>query len=188
MKIRILVIAACAVALTACEQLEKPTPADPASPSTRESMDFNNIPGQFPSPATLTTNGQAEAPVGGCVNLSGPAVNAVLTLVDCGSPQHTYRIVQRVNVPQECGDIDRSYYHNSQATGQYTACLDLAWDASACISLAQPVAKVSCTDPNAPRKIKPTKIVLDSTTLDSCPDGGYPHPVRKFTVCTETQD
>lgn len=56
-----------------------------------------------------------------------------------------------------------------------------------CISLGQPVAKVDCTDTNAPKRIKPLKIILDTTTLEGCPSGGYKHPQRKFTVCTETQ-
>lgn len=166
-------------------------PSSEPSPTTlsvehHESTDFSDIPGQFPAPAALTTNGQGEAPVGGCVNLSGPLVNASLVVVDCGSAQHTYRIVQRVNVPSECGDIDRSVYSNSKVTGQYTACLDLAWDASACISLGTPVAKVSCSDTAAPKKIKPIKVILDTTTVDGCADGGYKHPQRRFTVCTQS--
>lgn len=163
------------------------TVAATASSTKQELTDFTDIAGQFPSPGSLTANGQAEAPVGGCVNLGGELVNASLTVVDCGSAQNTYRVVQRVNVPQECGDTDRSYYHNSKALGQYTACLDLAWDKSSCISLGQPVTKVSCNDTAAPNRIKPLKVILGTTTLDGCTDGGYAHPQRRFTICTETQ-
>ncbi|MGV0586818.1 hypothetical protein ABQE45_24055 [Mycobacteroides chelonae] len=125
--------------------------------------------------------------MGGCVNLSGEPVNASLAVVDCGSDRHTYRVVQRVNIPQECGDTDRSFYHNSKTTGQYTACLDLAWDKSSCINLGQPVAKVACTDTNASQRIRPMKVILNTTSLGGCPSGGYKHPQRRFTVCTETQ-
>ncbi|MGC7313215.1 hypothetical protein RBA04_22350, partial [Mycobacteroides abscessus subsp. massiliense] len=53
----------------------------------------------------------------------------------------------------------------------------------------RPVSKIACTDTTAPGdRIKPTKIILDTTTLDGCPDGGYKHAQRRFTVCTETQN
>ncbi|WP_443899752.1 LppU/SCO3897 family protein [Mycobacteroides abscessus] len=180
------VVNLCIFVATGCASTAD-TPQPKPSAAHQESTDFADIPGQFPTPGSLTANGQAEAPVGGCVNLGGELVNASLTVVDCGSDRNTYRIVQRVNIPQECGDTDRSYYHNSEATGQYTACLDLAWAKDSCISLGQPVAKVVCTDTNAPKRIKPLKIILDTTTLEGCPSGGYKHPQRKFTVCTEVQ-
>lgn len=187
-----ILIAACALAFTAgCGQSASPpvpTIAATAATSPSTSTDFANIPGQFPSPATLTPNGQSEAPVGGCVNVSGTPSHAELTLVDCGSAQHTYRIVRRVNIPRECGDADRPYYYNSKATGQFTACLDLAWDRQSCLNIADPnVTKVSCTDTNASNKIKPVNVLLHTTTLDNCPHGGYPHPLRGFTICTEAQ-
>lgn len=175
--------------LAACGEIS-PTPTLPATASSTQlqvSTDFANIPGQFPQPGSLTDNGQAEAPVGGCVNLDGPLVDASLTLVDCGSAKNTYRIIKRVNVAQECGDTDRSFYHNSKATGQYTACLDLAWDSSSCIGLGQPVTKVACTNTAVPNRIKPVKVILNTAGLDGCPDGGYRHPQRRFTVCTEDQ-
>ncbi len=171
---------------TACAGSDDTSSTKPSA-THRESTDFANIPGQFLTPGSLTANGQTEAPVGGCVNLGGELVNSSLTIVDCGSDRNTYRIVQRVNVPKECGDTDRSFYHNSEATGQYTACLDLAWDKSSCISVGQPVTKVACADTNSPKRIKPLKLILDTTSLDGCPSGGYKHAQRRFTVCTETQ-
>ncbi|WP_078282876.1 hypothetical protein, partial [Mycobacteroides franklinii] len=133
----------------------------------------------------MTPNGQSEAPVGGCVNVSGTPTHAELTLVDCGSARNTYRIIRRVNIPRECGDADRPYYYNSKATGQFTACLDLAWDSQSCISITDPdVTRVSCNDTNAANKTKPVNVALHATTLDSCPQGGYTHPLRGFTICT----
>lgn len=175
--------------LGACGMQSSPPSATvPATASAQQdSTDFSSIPGQFPSPASLTANGEREAPVGGCVNLSGPAVNAVLTIVDCGSQQYTYRIVQRVNRSRECGDADHSYYRNSKESGQYTACLDLAWDKGACLNLGRPVTKVSCDDPSAREKYKPIKVVVNTTVVDACPNGGYAHPQRRFTVCTQRQ-
>lgn len=172
-------IVAAVLMVTACGQS--------GSAPVAESTDFVSIAGQFVQPGALTSNGADAAPVGSCANLSGPAVNAVLNVVDCGSPQSTYRIVRRTNTPQECGDADRPFYHNSAATGQYTACLDLAWDSSSCLSLGQPVTKVACDDQKAPQKYKPLKVIVDTTTLDGCTAGGYPHPARRFTVCTQPQ-
>ncbi|WP_420872668.1 LppU/SCO3897 family protein [Mycobacteroides salmoniphilum] len=151
------------------------------------SSDFANIAGELSAP-TNTDNGRTEAPVGGCANLTGPAVNAILTLVDCGSTLNTYRIVQRVNTPEECvADSDRTYYHNSKETGQFAACLDLAWDTAACINLGEPVSKVSCGDPTAHQKVKPLRVILNTPTLHGCSSGGYPHPVRRFAICTQEQ-
>lgn len=157
----------------------------PATPA-----DFSNIPGEFPEPASLTDHGQSEAPVGGCANLSGSQADAVFTLVDCGSSKSTYRIIQRVATPQQCvPDADRSFYHNSTSTGEYTACLDLAWDPAWCVALGPPVAKVNCTDPDVPRKIKPTSVVVNTTGIEGCAgaaNGGYSHRERRFTVCTQS--
>lgn len=182
-------VALMCLAVSSCgSPTEGPSKTVPATASSQQdSTDFSSIPGQFPSPASLTANGEREAPVGGCVNLSGPGVNAVLTLVDCGSGQYTYRIVQRVNRSRECGDADRSYYRNSKNTGQYTACLDLAWDKGACLNLGNPVTKVACDDLKAPEKYKPIKVVVNTSTVDACPNGGYAHPQRRFTVCTQRQ-
>lgn len=187
--LRVCLIAACTTAVTCCGSTQSTTPsASTATASAHESTNFDAIPGEMFTPAARTDNGQAQAPVGGCVNLSGPPNDAVLTLVDCKSAQNTYKIVQRVNTPQECGDTDRSYYHNSDAIGQYTACLDLAWDNTSCIALGPPVSKVNCTDTTAVGMIKPTKVILDTTNLSGCTDGGYVHPQRRFTVCTQTQN
>ncbi|MHA7662211.1 LppU/SCO3897 family protein [Mycolicibacterium sp. HS_4_1] len=186
------VLLACIACLTGCVQVESASNASPSTSQTdappKPSPDFANIPGQFVGPPTLTPNGEAQAPVGACANLSGTTTDAILSIVDCNSLQNTYRVVRRVNTPQECGDTDRSYYHNSQSTGQYTACLDLAWDSTTCIALGPLVSKVNCADPNISSKIKPTMVILNTTTLDGCSDGGYTHPARRFTVCTQTQE
>ncbi|AWG57203.1 hypothetical protein D2E51_04350 [Mycobacteroides abscessus] len=153
------------------------------------SVDFSNIHGQYPQPATLTDQGQEFAPVGGCVDLGGPQVRATISVVDCGSSRSTYRVVQRVNMPNECiGDSDRRLYQNSKAEGQWTACLDLNWDSTSCISIgAEVVKKVGCDDKGTSRKFKPVKVIHGSTALDGCRSGGYTHPIRRFTICTQPQ-
>lgn len=158
-----------------------------ATTQREESTDLLNIPGQFVSPGALTANGEQDAPVGGCLNLGGSVVDAKPVLVNCSSVAHAYKIVRRVNQPQECGDTDHSYFFNSKATGPFAVCLDLAWDASSCLSLGQPVKKVSCDDPQAPKKYKPLKVIVDTMGLDGCTSGGYTHPQRRFTVCTQPE-
>jgi hypothetical protein len=153
------------------------------------SRNFDQIPGQYPTPATLTGNGASEAAVGSCATLKGRLVDATLLTVDCGSREAVYRVIQRVNVPAECvQDADRKFYRNTKSGGQWTACLDLKWDESLCVNIDDSdVSKVECGDPNSSNKFKPTKIILNTTNIDGCSDGGYQHPIRRFTICTETQ-
>jgi hypothetical protein len=99
----------------------------------------------------------------------------------------TYRVIQRVVTPDQCvADADRPFYYRD-AHAQWTACLDLNWDSTYCINLDAVVTKVACDDPAATRKLKPISVRPDTTTVDGCPHTGYPHPVRRFTICTETQ-
>ncbi|KPG60424.1 hypothetical protein AN918_12435 [Mycobacteroides immunogenum] len=84
-------------------------------------------------------------------------------------------MIQRVNVPNECiGDSDRRLYQNSKADGQWTACLDLAWDSTSCISIsAEVVAKVDCDDKSTSRKFKeklsrPVDRVFQATSVPAC--------------------
>ncbi|WP_083337984.1 LppU/SCO3897 family protein [Mycobacteroides franklinii] len=132
--------------------------------------------------------GRDAAPVGACVNLSGEKINASIRTVPCGSSDNNYIVIQRVNFPTDCvADADRRYYHNSKQ-GEFTACLDLAWSPASCISIDSPkVVRTACDDAQAPNRYRPIKVVLNTENVDSCPDKGFPHAVRKFTVCTETQ-
>lgn len=149
-------------------------------------FDMENVPGRFPSPAALTDDGQSIAPVRACVSISGPNVAASLSVVDCGSKEHTYTVVQRVITPDQCGDADRPFYGTKPGTGEWTACLDLAWDSEYCINIMNPdVTKVSCDDHNAQNRYRAVKIIPNSVTTRACPDNGYAHPLRRFTVCTQ---
>jgi hypothetical protein len=157
------------------------------TPSRKSTPDFGNIPGQFPVPATLTENGSQTAPVGACVNVSGPPRDATLTIVGCGTRENTYRVIRRVVTPDQCQDADRPFYSNTSNDGEWTACLDLAWDNNYCINISKQVTKVACDDPSAKDKYKAVKIVISTVTKRDCGEDGYAHPVRQFTICTETQ-
>lgn len=164
--------------------------ANSSSQGTPPSPDFANIPNQFPQPPTNTSAGQDAAPVGACVSLSGKVPRANLSVVECGSPENNYKVIQRVTMPNECiSDTDRRYYQND-ANGGWTACLDLAWDKSTCLSITTTlVRRVSCSDTTVPNRQKPVKLITNTTTIEGCPRGGFvfDHPERRFTVCAETQ-
>jgi hypothetical protein len=151
-------------------------------------LDLDQIPGQFPAPAELTQAGQTLAPVRGCVNLMGPQRSPSLKGVPCGSADNNYIVVQRVETPDQCvADADQRFYLNGE-DGQWTACLDYAWRSETCLSIGTVSAQsVSCDDLNAPNRQRPTRIQAGTTTTAGCPDGGFAHPVRRFTVCTQTE-
>jgi hypothetical protein len=174
------------VASAGCQST--PTPPAHSTTTTPGSSNYADIPGQFPTPATTTQAGVEEAPIGSCVKVTGTPRDAGLRVADCGGPDATHRIIQRVTVPDECvADIDRRFYQNS-AAGEWTACLDIYWTTSDCLSITDTgTRRVSCDDKSVPTRTRATTLVLNATTLDGCKSGGYAHPVRRFTICAETQ-
>ncbi|SLI56710.1 Putative liporotein LppU [Mycobacteroides abscessus subsp. bolletii] len=175
-----------AIFMVACQNASTP-PATSTTP-TAAGINFADIPGEFASPASTTQAGAEEAPVGACVKVTGNPREAGLRRADCGGPDATHRIIQRVTTPDECvSDIDRRFYQNT-AAGEWTACLDIYWAFTDCLSITDAgTRRVSCHDESVQPRIRPTKLVLDAKSVDVCPEGGYEHPQRRFTVCTETQ-
>ncbi|MDR3659469.1 MAG: hypothetical protein P4L86_03470 [Mycobacterium sp.] len=170
----------------ACSQVEPPGMPDRAAPAA-VAQNFDQIPRQYP-PQAAGIPGAAIAPVGACVSFDGPSTNATLKVVDCGSPTNGYKVIQRVSTPDQCPkDVDQKFYMNP-AEGQFTACLDYAWSAKDCLSIGKVTAvRVACNDAGAPDRQKPLNVVLDSINASDCPETGFPHPVRRFTVCAERQ-
>lgn len=178
-----------ALAFPSCTS-DHPVAADKASARAggSDQSDFETIPGQFPPQATGIP-GASIAPVGACVSFAGPSTNAALKVVDCGSPDNGYKVIQRVTTPKECPtDVAQKFYMNPDE-GQFTACLDYAWSAADCLSIGKVTAvRAKCDDTSRPDREKPLKVILNTTTNAGCgPTGGFPHPVRRFTVCTQTQ-
>lgn len=158
--------------------------ADPAGDAAPR-VSFLDIPGQFQGPSALTDSGRDVAPLNGCVNVTGPNARAVLKPVGCASPLATFRVIQRVLTADQCvADVDRSVPFRDART-QWTACLDLNWDNTYCLDIGAVVAKVSCDDSAARRKLKPVGVITDTGTVEDCEQNGFPHTVRRFTVCTE---
>ncbi|SCX11093.1 hypothetical protein [Mycolicibacterium fluoranthenivorans] len=164
-----------------------PHAGDTTTTSTPAAVDFSHIPGQYPPQAT-NVPGESVAPVGACVSFDGPSNNATLRIVECGSPTNGYTVIQRVYTPDQCApDVAQKFYMNADE-GQFTACLDYAWKSADCLSIGKVTAiRAKCEDTTMPNREKPLKVILNTTTNADCPTGGFPHPVRKFTVCTETQ-
>ncbi|WP_420214030.1 LppU/SCO3897 family protein [Mycobacteroides abscessus] len=179
---------ACAAILAGCSSTEGSGGTTKTNESTKPSAQLNltDIPGQFLQPSTLTDAGESLAPVHSCVNVGGAANRAELTIVDCGSKRHTYWVVRRVVTPDQCGDTDRPFYNNTAEGGEWTACLDLAWDNSHCMDIRKfDVFKVDCNAESKYRKLKPIKIITGAVTATDCPGIGFPHPARRFTICAE---
>ncbi|WP_441338888.1 LppU/SCO3897 family protein [Mycobacteroides abscessus] len=150
-------------------------------------VDFGNIPGQYPDGRAHQINTTSIEP-GACVALSGSQARSRIVATDCESTASNYRVVQVVGDPSQCvADVDQKYYHNG-ADGERTVCLDYAWDGQNCLSIASWVAvRVSCDDIARGDREHPVKLILNSRDLTGCPSGGFPHPIRRFTICTVTQ-
>jgi len=181
------VLAVCALSVSACAgNVDNKSNNTPVK-ATQDS-NFDQIPGQFPHQAS-DVPGAGIAPVGACVSLNGPSNNATLKVTDCGSATNGYKVIQRVSTPEQCpADVDHKFYMNPDE-GQFTACLDYAWSSADCLSIGKVTAvRAACDDTSKPRREKPLKVILNTTTNAGCgPVGGFPHAVRQFTICTETQ-
>lgn len=171
-----------ALAVSACA-------ATPVNRSETSGNPYQDIPGQIPKSAIENLKGQDYAPVGACVKLSGVERKSNFSLVDCSSSDVNYRIIQRVNWPTECvKDADRIFYHNDRQGYEWVACMDLAWSPNYCLSVTPKLVKqVQCGDTTAVNRQRPIRLVTNSVTVDDCPSEGFAHPVRRFTICTETQ-
>ncbi|MHA7661346.1 LppU/SCO3897 family protein [Mycolicibacterium sp. HS_4_1] len=127
------------------------------------------------------------APVGACVSLQGAPPEPSLSVVDCGSANNGFKVVQRVSTPAECTpDVDQRFYMNPEG-GQFTACLDYAWSSKDCLTISKYSAtRVACDATGVGDREKPVNVIADSTSIAGCPTGGFAHAVRRFTVCTQT--
>lgn len=150
--------------------------------------DFTILPRQYPNPAQKVSTADTAAPVGACAQLGGTTAHSTLTVVPCDSERSNVKIIQQVNHPRECvGDADQSYYHNGP-DGQWTACLDYAWQTGRCLAITPgKIINTACDDPAIPNKEKPVRVFRNVNHTHDCSQGGFAHPVRLYTICTETQ-
>ena len=150
--------------------------------------DFTILPRQYPDPAQKASTANTAAPVGACAQLGGTTAHSTLSVVPCDSERSNVKIIQQVSHPRECvRDADQSYYHNGP-DGQWTACLDYAWQTSRCLAISPgKIINVACGDPAIPNKEKPVRVFRNVNHTHDCAQGGFAHPVRLYTICTETQ-
>lgn len=146
---------------------------------------FSVINGQFPS-GTKVIN--SDFPAKTCIYLHGTQASAVVSKVGCGSTDNNFIVIQQVKTPAECiGDVDQKYYNNTDQ-GQYTLCLDYYWVQGSCLSMnGFDIKRVNCADKSEPNREKPIQLALNTASTSDCPDGGFAHPVRRFTICTLSQ-
>lgn len=152
--------------------------------STEPDTSFVEIPNELSSDTTVTEFGA----VGSCIALSGPNRNSIKAKeAKCGTAESNYRIVAIKLTRDQCpADSDQRYRRWNRDT-QQTLCLDFDWVANGCMSIGQETwyaKRVTCTERHAER---PTKVLFDVNSVAACPDGGYAHPVRRFTICTQIQ-
>lgn len=152
------------------------------------SRNFSHIDGRFPA-YTLTAN--PNYPAGTCVHLNMTDTHMQLSKAECGSPDNNYVVIQQVRQHTECvSDAAQRYWDTYTSDGgEWTACLDYYWTRGTCLSIGKHVAtRVRCDDTSYPNREKPLSVIVNTTTNAGCGStGGFPHAVRKFTVCTQTQ-
>ncbi|WP_420196500.1 LppU/SCO3897 family protein [Mycobacteroides abscessus] len=144
-------------------------------PAVFSSKNFSHIDNETPSGSSLND----------CVAALSPE-NLQVTSVPCGSPESTYRIVQRVANSSECpADSDLKYSWGSAPVAG-ALCLDYDWTADSCIRIEPDYAvKEKClTGSSTTQSVRPELVVTGTSEMKYCRIGGIPHPIRKFTVCT----
>lgn len=126
--------------------------------------------------------------VGDCISATGTLADAVAIPAPCGTSASNYRVIGKAPTNAQCvSDADTTYYEELAIGGEQGAlCLDVDWIIGDCMDVSGDAAqRVPCDAGTAPRE-KATAIIADAVDADSCPSGGYAHPERRFTVCTET--
>ncbi|WP_457769447.1 LppU/SCO3897 family protein [Mycobacteroides chelonae] len=162
-----------------------PTAVSAGSSGTTPDADFSNIAGQFPQTPDVSA---PDIRRGDCVALKGSAAHSSLSVVECGSTENNYRVVQITRKPWECvSDADQHYYKNKDGS-EFSLCLDYAWGPKDCLLMSDDhsVTRSKCEHNVAGRVERPLTVVENASNITVCPTGGYPHPTRRFVVCTES--
>ncbi|MFD4295200.1 hypothetical protein ACFWPA_19425 [Rhodococcus sp. NPDC058505] len=130
------------------------------------------------------------AEVGDCVNLGGSVDAAEIEHATCGSMDSNYKVIGKASENAQCpSDADQVYYETYDSVEQGALCLDIDWVVGGCMSVpdsSDEPFRVECTDPTATWVERVTAIVEDVTDVERCEEGGFTHPDRRFTVCTES--
>lgn len=153
-----------------------------AAPGTSD--DFTKIRGEFRDSSQRSPWGG----VGDCVNIAGPVHNAaIVQRIACSDKSAAYRIFQLADHAGDCAeDADRSYVPANADEGNLVLCLDYNWVGGLCVFPGNSSGRWHAVrDDCQPGGEKPLQVQYDVVNAQGCPTGGYPHQVRRFTVCTE---
>jgi hypothetical protein len=127
--------------------------------------------------------------LGDCIYLRGVS-NQTPTIepTACGSAHSNYRIVQIVRGSEQCTkDVDQRYRYTI-ANEPAAICLDYDWSSSNCLAIGTAKAwhaiAVTCANPPLRPAERPIAVVYNTKDVNQCPDGGFAHAIRGFTVCT----
>lgn len=158
------------------------------SAADRASAPLTTISGQDVGDGGGRTDFRAE--IGDCVTLGGTIDAAEIESATCGSMDSNYKVIGKASENSQCpSDADQVYYETFGSIERGALCLDIDWVVGGCMSLpdgdAEPF-RVECTDPSAESVERVSQIVEGVTDVEQCEEGGFTHPDRQFTVCTET--
>ncbi|MFE3289592.1 hypothetical protein [Rhodococcus sp. NPDC059234] len=174
-------VAALAVAVTACSPKPTTVAGSPIAVTT-------TISGQQAGDGGGSTDFRAE--VGDCVTLGGTMSAAEIDGAACGSMDSNYKVIAKASANTQCpSDADQVYYETLGSREQGALCLDIDWIVGGCMSVPagdDEPRRVDCTDPTAPSVERVVRIIENSADIEQCTEGGFAHPERRFTVCTES--
>lgn len=153
------------------------------SSAVSKSDNFSNIRGEFRGTSQRSPLGT----VGDCVSITGPSRNeAIVQQVNCGDKSAAYRIFQLAEQPGDCAvDSDQRYAPRRTDEGSLILCLDYNWAHGLCIFPGNShglwhAVRDDCRSGGE----QPIEVRYDTANAQGCPTGGYPHQVRRFTVCS----
>lgn len=134
---------------------------------------------QLPVGATASTNPMRRP---SCVSIQRTEGSPKLLDRTCGSPDSTFRIIDRVSDVSKClRDADQTYTWRS-GSNFGAICLDYDWAANQCLNITNTsVSKVGCGQPGA---VLPEMAIIGAVDVSYCREGGIAHSLRHFTVCT----
>ncbi|MFC9786903.1 hypothetical protein [Rhodococcus sp. NPDC127528] len=170
-----------ALGVTACSPKPTTVTGSPVAATT-------TIAGQQAGDGGGSTDFRAE--IGDCVTLGGTTAAAEISKAACGSAESNYKVVAKAKANSNCpSDADQVYYETLGSREQGALCLDIDWIVGGCMSVPagddEPL-RVECGDPSATAVERAVQIIEDTTDIEQCSEGGFTHPERRFTVCTES--
>lgn len=147
------------------------------------SDDFSNIRGEFRETSQRSPLGA----VGDCITIMGPSRNDVTVhKANCADKSAAYRIFQLAEQADDCAvDSDQRYAPRQKDEGNLILCLDYNWAHGLCIFPGSShglwhAVRDDCKSGGQ----RPIEVQYDTANAQRCATGGYPHQVRRFTICS----